>query len=559
MHSMSDVKVPMRDGIRLSANVYRPDDGKPYPAILLRTPYLKEKIHNEWLYANYAELAATGYNVVFQDVRGTGMSEGVLLSSGGNEVDDGYDTVEWIAAQSWCDGHVGMFGLSYFGYAQLAAAEHNPPHLDTVCPFQNAALYPLSINKPGTFGHYHLMWLYQRVLDSLDRESLSEAEKVRIRGQVKHNIAHWDSLVGYLPVRENPAAHIEGVPLLHDFVNMVDGVEDPAYWEQAHRPIHLQGIDMPMLFLTGWFDGARDGTFDNFNEIMANGTETARKNSRIIVGPWVHGGGLATQLDGMDFGEENSGAGRGIRELMRSWFDRWLKNIPEKKAYAPVTVFVLGQNIWREEETWPPPRAIVSPWYLHDGKLSQVSADRETTATYIYDPDKPLPSSLRDKEGRTLFADPSCLDTREDVLVYSSNPLDADLEICGCVTLRLFAATDAVDTDFHARLCDVDGDGYAFPLLDGIVRGKFRNGRTPELLTPGKVYEYTIELGNICNVFKAGHRLKLTISSSSFPAHDRNLNTGERTGWGAKGVPATQTIFHGKDHPSSLMLPVLPI
>ncbi len=563
MRLLKDMKVPMRDGVKLSMNVYRPEGDEPCPTILLRTPYVKERIGIEWLYANYEELADAGYNVAFQDARGTGLSEGVLLSNGGNEVDDGYDSIEWIAAQPWCDGHVGMFGLSYFGFDQLAAAENNPPHLDTVCPFQNSAIQPLSITRSHTLMHYHLRWLYARVLDSLDRMDVSAQEKERIRAQINDYNSRWDEVVRYLPSRENPAARIDGVPVLLDYVDLVDGVEDPEYWKKAHRPIRLKGIDMPMLFLSGWFDLAKDGTFDNYREVAAHGTGKARTQSRLIIGPWVHGGGLSSNLDGIDFGAENSGEGRGIRDLMKKWFDHWLKGRDGGVPEAPITVFVLGANVWRDETEWPPARAVATPWYLHggaDGKrgtLSQTPAGDEAPDRYAYDPENPVPSDLRDAQGRTLFADPSYLDERGDVLSYTSAPLDADLDVTGCVSLRLFAETDARDTDFFARLCDVDGSGRAFPLVEGIVRGRFRDGWTPTLLTPGKAYKFDIDLGSISNVFKAGHRLKLTVTSSSFPAHDRNLNTGARTGWGDTTVVAHQTIYHDAEHPTRLLLPVI--
>jgi uncharacterized protein len=564
MKQMLDLKTPMRDGVKLSMNVYRPDVQSACPTILLRTPYIKERAGNEWVYANAEELTQFGYNVAFQDARGTGQSDGVLASHGGSEVDDGYDTIEWIAAQPWCDGHVGMFGLSYFGYAQLAAAENNPPHLDTICPFQNAALYPLSITKANTFGCYHLMWLYGRVLDSLEHMALTDEEKQRVREQIAYYTEHWNKELLYLPTRDIPAAKIPGIPLLNDFVELVDGVEDPEYWRKAHRPIRLSGIDMPMFFLSGWFDGARDGTFDNYQEVMAHGTDKARRNSRLVIGPWVHGGNLQSQLDGMDFGQENSGEGKGVRRMIREWFDRWLKSREDSEPYAPISLFVLGDNCWRDEQEWPPLRAVETPWYLHgdtDGKhglLNVLPAGNEAPDRFTYDPEDPQPSKLRDDLGRTLFADPSYLDERTDVLTYITEPLSAEMEVTGCVHLRLFASTDVTDTDFFARMCDVDADNRAFPLLDGIVRGRFRNSRTPEPLLPGQTYEFSIELGNISNVFMAGHRVKIALSSSSFPTHDRNLNTGERIGWGTMSVVAHQTIFHDAQNPSRLILPVIP-
>lgn len=563
MRILREVKLAMRDDVRLAANVFLPDEPGRYPAILLRTPYLKERTAKEWLYADQEGLTRHGYAVVVQDCRGTGQSEGVLDSSGANEVNDGYDSVEAVAAQEWCNGHVGMFGLSYFGFDQIAAAENDPPHLDTLCPFQNSALEPLSITRANTFGYYHLRWLYGRVRDSLPNMRLSQKEQTRILEQISYYETHWDEMVRFLPTREMPAARIEGLPVLYDFVMLVDGVEDQAYWKHAHRPIQLRQIDHPMFFLTGWFDGAKDGTFDNYEEVMTHGTETARKNSRLVVGPWIHGGELSAELDGENFGLENSGEGQQIREQMRKWFDHWMKETEDTPDWPRVSVFELGANRWLSEEEWPPQRAARSCWYLHGmgnqaaGMLVPELLYDTAPDTYTYDPDDPVPSELCDEQGRTLMADPSYLDNREDVLVYLSGELKETIEVAGKVCLSLYAATDATDTDFFARLCDVDENGRAFALLNGVVRARFRNGKTPELLTPNEIVEYTIELGNLCAMIRTGHRLKLTITSSCFPAHDRNLNSGERTGWGTKVQVAHQTILHDAEHPSHLVLPVL--
>jgi putative CocE/NonD family hydrolase len=457
-----------------------------------------------------------------------------------------------------------MFGLSYFGFTQMAAAEGNPPHLKTICPFQNDALNPFSITKANTYGCFHLMWLYGRVLDSLNRAQLSEADKQRIRATIADYSARWNELMMVLPARDTQAARIEGVPLLHDYVNLVDGVEDDAYLRSSHRPIRLKGIDLPMLHLTGWFDIAKDGTLDNYREIATNGTACAKAQSRLIIGPWVHGGGLSARVDGEDFGSENSGEGRDIRGLMHRWFDRWLKGEDNGvDRETPVLLYVLGANRWREETEWPPHRALPQAWYLHGsgetrrGALNGQTPADEPPQRYDYDPANPFPSDYTDTQGRTLLADPTALEARPDLLSYLSEPLQADLEVTGMVSLCLYAATSAVDTDFFARLSDVDEHGRAFPLVSGIVRGRFRHGRTPEPLEPDKPYAFNIELGGIANLFRAGHRIRLEITSSFYPANDRNLNTGERVGWGTKTVVASQTIFHNREYPTHLVLPVI--
>ncbi len=560
---ISNVMAPMRDGVMLACDVYRPEGDGRYPAILMRTPYLKERFAGEWLYSNYEELALAGYNVVVQDVRGTGRSEGVLLSHGGSEVDDGYDTVEWVAAQSWCDGNVGLYGLSYFGFTQMAAAQGNPPHLRALCPFQNGSLTPLSITGANTVGQFHLMWLYGRVEDRMGALGLPEAEKAPILKQMAYNREHWAELMFRLPLRDTEAARIENVPLLHDFVELVDGAEDDAYWQKARRPIRVADIDRPMFHLTGWFDGACGGTFDNFNEINARGTELAKTQSRLVVGPWGHGGMLGATIDGVDFGAANSGEARGVHGMLKAWFDRWLKNA-ETPDYPRISLFVLGKNVWRDEQEWPLARTRFTRYYIHggqgknDGLISTALPGAQAPQSYTYDPENPLPSNYQDASGRRMLADPAAQEHREDVLVYRSAPFQEETEVTGPVKFVLYAATTAVDTDFFARLSDVDETGRAMPLMKGIVRARFRNGRSSEPVQPGKVYEYTIDLGNISNVFLRGHRIRLDLSSSSYPEHDRNLNTGERIGHGTGWVKATQTIFHDGEFPSHLVLPVIP-
>ncbi len=560
---LKDVLAPMRDGVMLACDIYRPDGSGKYPAVLMRTPYIKERFAGEWLYSNYRELALAGYNVVIQDVRGTGKSEGVLLSNGGNEVDDGYDTVEWVAAQDWCDGNVGMYGLSYFGFTQMAAAQDNPPHLRTLCPFQNGSLTPLSITKAMTVGHYHLMWLYGRVEDRMEALGMPEEERAPILRQMADNRAHWAELTSRLPLRDTEAAKFDGVPLLHDFVDLVDGVEDNTYWKQARRPIRLSNIANPMFHLTGWFDGACGGTFDNYNEIASHGTETAKRMSRLVVGPWGHGGSLSSTIDGIDFGAENSGAARGVQGMIKAWFDRWLKDV-DTTDYPPITLFVLGKNIWRDEQEWPLARTRFTRFYLHGGEgkngglINEAVPADEAPQRYTYDPENPLPSSYKDASGRTALADPAAMEQRSDVLVFHTGPFAQETEVTGPVKLALFAATTAVDTDFFARLSDVDETGRALPLIKGIVRARFRHGRISQPVEPGRIYEYTIDLGNISNVFLPGHSLRLDLSSSSYPEHDRNLNTGERIGHGTHSIKAEQMIYHDREHPSHLVLPLIP-
>lgn len=563
LKEMLNVMAPMRDGVRLACNIFRPDDTKPYPAILLRTPYIKEKIHREYLYSNYRDMALSGYNMVFQDVRGTGASEGILDATGANESQDGYDSVEWLAAQPWCNGNVGMQGLSYFGFTQMAAAENNPPHLKALCPFQNSAVQPFSLTKAMTFDNYHLAWLMDRALENQEAWFRDPDEREKIKGAIAYYKENWNDLMFKLPLYDTPAARIEGVPQLKVYLELINGVEDPAFMQRAGRPVRVENINAPMFFLTGWFDGARDGTLDNW--CRAEEGNMPQNGRKLIIGPWLHGGGLASKIDGRDFGAVNSGEGTGIRQIVKKWFDYWLKD--EQNGImdqSPVQIFVLGDNLWRGEQEWPLSRARKTRLYIHggpdknSGSLNEAAPGDEAFQAYMYDPENPLPSGIRDEEGRTIFADPSFQHEREDVLVYTGNPLDKEMEVTGPVEFVLYASTDAQDTDFFCRLCDIDETGYAFPLLSGIVRGKFREGTMPALLEPGRIYPFHIDLGSISVVFKKGHRIRIDISSSFYPCHNRSLNTAERIGHGTYSVKANQKIYHDSAHPSHLLLPVIP-
>ncbi len=562
IREMLNILTPMSDGTNLACNIYRPDNEKPYPAILLRTPYIKEKAGDGELFSNYKDLATAGYNVIFQDIRGTGSSEGVLDPTGANEIKDGYDSVEWIAKQHWCDGNVGMQGLSFFGFTQMAAAENNPPHLKAICPFQNSAIHPLSLSKAMTFSNYHLAWIYERVLENLDNWYDDKTIRKKVKERIEYYKENWDSVISKLPLYDTPAARIEEVPQLESYLELIEGVENyEKFMERTHRPIKIENINIPMFFLTGWFDGARDGTIDNWNKAKLGKLPSSHR--KLIIGPWLHGSTLSSNIDGIDFGEENSGYGIRIHETVKQWFDYWLKN--EQNGIldsAPINIFVLGENYWRSEQEWPPLRAINTKYYIHSGKnqglLSTEMPTEEDYQTFVYDPKNPLPSRAKDNEGRTIFADTTYQEKRGDVLVYATEKLKDDLEVAGMVEFKLFASTDAVDTDFFCRICDVDEKGYAFPLLSGIARGRFRDGHSSSLLKPNEIYQFSIELGNICVVIKKGHRIKVHISSSFYPEHDPNPNTAELIGKSSYCIKATQKVFHDIEHPSHLILPIIP-
>lgn len=563
MRTLENVMAPMRDGVRLACNVYLPEDEGAYPAILLRTPYIKENIDPRDLYANYEELTEAGYAMVFQDTRGTGMSEGVLDATGASEIEDGYDTIQWVGAQPWCNGRVGTHGLSYFGFDQMAAAENNPPALKALCPFQNSAVLPFSMSHAGTYDRYHLAWIMGRAQENLERWIPDESIRARAAAKLREYLDSWDQVMDQLPAVETPCARIEGLPQLQCFIELVKGIEDRSFLKRAHRPIDIAGIKAPMLLLTGWFDGAKEGTLDNWRAATGNGVGS--EGRKLVIGPWLHGGFLNTKIEDMDFGEENSGAGRGIRQLEKRWFDCYLKGDRDAiRNIPPVQYYVLGENAWRVSDAWPPKGTVSKHYYLHAqdqgrfGRLNGTKPVMEPAQTYTYDPMKPVPSRYTDDQGRVLFADHTReQQERQDILVYSTDPLDEPLRIAGRVEMKLWISTDAPDTDFVARLYEVNPDGRQIPLLNGITRCRFRNGDQPEMLAAGQVYGLSIDLGDIAVTVPEGAKIVLDITSSLYPAHDRNLNTMERIGFGTEMRIAHNTVWHTGEWCSELILPVL--
>lgn len=558
MRKYVDVMAPMRDGIRLACDVYLPDDDAPVPVILLRTPYLKDKIPSDDLYANYEELAQAGYGVVNQDCRGTGHSEGMLDATGASEPDDGYDTIEWIARQTWCNGQVGMHGLSYFGYVQMAAAEGNPPHLVTLCPFQNGARQPFSMSRAHTYESYHLAWVIDRALENLEKWVPNPQRREELRTLLSEYKEHFAENTAHLPAIDCEIAKLPELPQFQSYLRLIEAIEDPEVLRRMHHPIRVEEIDRPMLFLSGWFDSALDGTIDNWNAATDHNRRLADR--RMVIGPWLHGGILSTDFDGYDFGSQNTGAAFGVRELERRWFDYWMKKKDTGiDRMAAVTYFTLGSNTWNTADCWPPREAQPVVMYLNgasnpkSGKIAAAAEKDAQPVAFESDPMNPLPSAFADAQGHKILPDPQALYDRDDIIVFTSDALQEDLTIAGRVVARLRVTISTPDADFFVRLSDLAEDGKAFPLTGGIMRCSFRNGSVREWMEPGQLYEVEVDLGNIANCFKRGHRILLDISGSCYPAHDRNLHTKDRIGFGTSFAKAVQTVEPG----SCIVLPVM--
>ena len=555
-----DVPVKMRDGVVLRADIYRPKADGKFPVLLTRTPYDK---HSENDFGPLA--AASGYVVVVQDVRGRYASEGDWYTFK-YESQDGYDTVEWTAALPSANGKVGMFSGSYVGATQMLAAIASPPHL--------AAIFP-----QVTASNYHDGWTYQggaleQWFDQSWTTGLALNTLIRRAGR-DSNASRWDMnlpLSDYLVLSTGTSAGL--ADYYFDWLAHPDYDE---YWKQIAIDDHDSNILVPAYHQGGWYDIFLGGTLRNYMHIKARGgSDAARHGQRLIVGPWFHGPFTGRTGD-IDFGPSaRSGNGEyPLQELRIRWFDYVLKGVTNGiENEKPVKIFVMGRNAWRDEDDWPLARAKSTRYYLHsegkantlsgNGVLSTAAPVAEPADSYTYDPADPTPTrggnlccdNIHEPSGAF---DQRPVEARSDVLVYSSPAFKEDTEVTGPITLEIYASSSAVDTDFTGKLVDVWPNGYAQNLTDGILRARYRvSPEKAEFMNPGEIYKFTIDLVATSNVFLKGHKLRLEISSSNFPHYDRNLNTGEHQGDSTRMVKALNSIYHDGEHPSALILPMVP-
>jgi putative CocE/NonD family hydrolase len=525
----------MRDGVRLSANVFRPAGNSRYPTVLLRTPYDK----GPDLTPNFKSFVDRGYAVVIQDVRGRYQSEGVFEPIN-QEINDGSDTLNWIAAQPWSDGKVGMYGGSYLGIAQWKAALSHNPHLKAIFPYVSGDDdYRDRFYSPGgamKFGH-RLLWV---------------EENMRASG---YDPPPFRSFIWTLPTRNADAiATGRPVPLWQMAAN------HPSYdsfWKQASVREHMKEIKVPVYSVGGWYDNYVESDLDAFSLLSKAGVET-----RIMIGPWPHT--FTTPFANVSFGRD---AIVPLRPEQLKWFDRWVKGKPAAPA-APehrVRIFVMGINEWRDEDEWPPARSREVKYYLEaGGQLGDRTTKPTPPDTFVYDPNKPVPTTggavcCENKIFPWGPLDQRAIEKRRDVLTYSTAPLTSDREVTGPIRVVLYASSTALDTDFTAKLVDVFPSGEARILTDGILRARYRDSlEKPKLMKPGEVYQFSIDAGVTSNVFRAGHRIRVEISSSNFPRFDRNPNTGGPVADESAMRKATQTIYHDAERHSYLELPVTP-
>lgn len=545
-----DVPVPMQDGVKLSADIYRPRGAGPFSTVLIRTPYSNNV---DGIAAQARRFAQRGYACVAQDVRGRWDSEGDFYPF--REGRDGYDTQQWIGAQPWSNGRIGMSGGSYVAAVQWQSAPYGSPHLRCIVPRVMCTEYYNGLMYPG--GAFQL--------------GVGATWSMRTCARTAQSIDHhrWSELFRALPVADLPR---QGGRELEFWRDCTDHPACDGYWEEFNGHKHWQDIKAPALIMGGWYDLYAAQAFSNYNGMRLHGGSPEARQSRLIVGPWPHALSTSTQTGDVDFGPRSLADLDGLESR---WFEHWLDGKDTGILHEPpLRLFIMGVNQWRNEHEWPLGRTQWQNWYLHsgghantvigDGMLSPEVPTEKPPDRFVYDPQYPVPTC-----GGNNCCSPELVpwgpqdqrgvEMRSDVLCYTSAPLDTDLEVTGPVKVVLFACTDGPDTDWTAKLVDVSPSGYAMNLCDGILRARYREGfSTPHLLEPGQVYEYTIEVGVTGNVFRRGHQIRLEISSSNFPRFDRNLNTGNHPTQDAKTRQARQTVEHSRAHPSHVVLPVIP-
>jgi uncharacterized protein len=538
-----NVRVPMRDGVVLAANVFRPKGEGRFPVILMRTPYGKP----DNKFGEAKRYTAAGYAMVAQDCRGRGKSEGAW-DPFRYDAEDGFDTQEWVGKQPWCNGEIGTAGGSYVGWTQWASSPKGSRYLKVMVPtvpFGNA--YDLAY----VGGAYQLALLMGWGAGvggvTLAPDKLQEAFR-------------------HLPLRTYGDQFEKKVAYLNQWVEH-RAYDD--YWKQRGIDYRYAEVTVPTLNVGGWYDIFSKVTLDMTAQVRARSRDReVRRNQFAIIGPWTHHVG-PSKVGDLDFGAE---AELKAGERQFEWFEYWLKGhetgVQDWPAYY---LFVMGENRWRGENEWPLKRAQFKSHYLHsggranslkgDGSLSAAAPGEEPPDHFTYDGNNPVPSVGGNNLMGALAGprDQTGVEERKDVLVYSTGPLEQDVEVTGPVKLVLWAASSARDTDFTGKLVDVHPEGKAFNLCEGIVRAQYRDGMDkPLLLEPEQATRFEIDLWVTSNLFRRGHRIRLEVSSSNFPRFDRNPNSGKPFGTDTELLEAKQTIFHDGQHRSELVLPVIP-
>jgi putative CocE/NonD family hydrolase len=553
--------VPMRDGVKLYADLYRPRADGRYPVLVVRTPY---GVQRDGVHETMIKFAKRGFAVVIQDTRGRYESEG-KWEPFRNEAKDGYDTIEWAAKQPWSNGKVATQGGSYLGHVQWRAASLAPPSLVAMFPaVASTNIYANWITLGGAFRlSFNYGWGVVRMPNRIMLPQYWHSENYSPQ-ELK-----YETILKHLPLKDGDLESASyAVQHYRDWVAH-PGYDD--YWKEISDEENFSKIRVPVHTSGGWFDIFLQGTINGYTGVRKYGaTEQARSRTRMIIGAWGHG---PTQKFGdVDFGPQNM---RVQFETELRWFEHYLKGVDNGiDREPPVEIFYMGANQWQHEQDWPIPGTRFTPYYIAsggaansasgNGSLSENVLSGAPSDQYDYDPQNPVPTlGGNNCCGTPTLAGPKdqrAIENRKDILVYTSQPLNQSLAIAGPVKMKLFASTDGPDTDWVVKLVDVYPDGFAMNIAEGILRARYRKGTDKmELLKPGEVYEFEIDLVGTANVFLPGHRIRVDVTSSHYPQFDRNPNTGDPFGSSSRVRIAKQTIFHTAQRSSHIVLPVVPV
>ncbi len=572
-----DLVVRTRDGIELATDVYRPDGDGPFPTLMFRIRGSRSHAFiTGLLLVNPIEAVRRGYAVVLQEVRGRSGS-GARWHPFVHERDDGEDCLDWVLGQPWCDGRLGSYGTAYSAATALSMAALGRDELKALALLGTGADYHDGwVYTNGAFElGWNVYWAYMTLSETIHRMDVAPEETARLRRAYEQAIIDAPQIAARLPISDHPLLTECGEQQYHEWL---EHPEYDEYWKSFDVMADIESIRTPVLSFVGWHDNFLKSHMDLYRAMRERSPEPGRSHHRILIGPWEHANYInpfsTSRTGAVQFGP---GAACGVMTsgpMLLDWMDRWVKG-EDTGPDGGIRYWQLGVNEWREAPDWPPPHQS-EPLYLHsagrantldgDGVLAPFSPAAEQPAdSYVYDPLDPVPTV----GGKTLmptimFAgieDQTEVELRDDVLCYTTPVLTTPLELAGPVTATVWAVSSAVDTDFTAKLVDVEPKGFAGILADGIVRARHREStqRRSAPLTPGEPVRLTVDLWDLAHTFLPGHRIRLEISSSNFPRFDRNMNTGHELG--ADGADdalrAGQQILHDAEHPSALMLPVV--
>ncbi|MDA1330843.1 MAG: CocE/NonD family hydrolase [Chloroflexi bacterium] len=539
--------VPMRDGIELYTRVWKPTGGGKYPVVLERGywPGMDASVTTQYKMPDHSvEFPQAGYIYVGQKTRGS-LEGGMFFP----DAKDGYDCLDWISRQPWCDGNIGMYGRSFMGATQWLTAPERHPNLKAIVP----QCVNVNFWERGYWDHgaLQLAHVARRIYKT---ETADYSDRVEAFGG-------WEKFYRHLPLITLDETTVGVANRL--WKEYVAHSHYDYYWSRLQ--VHYEAINIPVFIHGGWYDNYAAAAFNQYSALRPGHRPG---ELRLAVNPTQHNNVV---VGDRDFGPT---VAKDEIALACRWFDRWLKGLDNGlDSEPPISIFVMGENVWRAEDAWPLTRTQFTPYYFHsdggkDGWLSPKPPGDERPTQYTYDPDDPVPSLGGNHSSpeyqphilRVGTMDQRPNESRPDVLVFTSEPVEHNVEVTGPVLVKLYAASTAPDTDFVVKLIDVDPDGTAWNLTGGIIRARFRESiyQPPSLIQPGRDYEYTIELLPTSNVFKRGHRIRLHVTSSDFPLYDRNPNTGHEQGMSAEIQRAEQTIYHDSARPSHVVLPIIP-